>query len=114
MSLVSPDGVLAEGGPGTELHFETGLDGGATWIATLARGDGHPNTLDRSVLGHTFPVYVDVAGRRVARAADARWCLDFLDTLEEFVGEHRHFEPATRGAHLGDVVAVINDLRSAR
>jgi hypothetical protein len=64
------------------------------------------------VLAHTTPVYVDVEGRRVARAADARWCLEFLDTLEAFVGEHGHFEPATRQAHLADVVAVINDARS--
>jgi hypothetical protein len=112
LSLVGPDGVLAEGHPGSELYFETGLDAGATWIAAVARGAAHLNTLDRSVLAHTTPVYVDVAGKRVARAADARWCLEFLDTLEAFVGEHGHFDPATRHAHLGDVVAVVNEARS--
>lgn len=78
----------------------------------MARGTGHPNTLDRSVLAHTSPVYVDVAGQRVARAADAQWCLEFLDTLERFVGQHGHFEPATRTAHLGDLVAVLDRARS--
>ena len=37
-----------------------------------------------SAFAHTTAVYVDVAGRRVAREADARWCLDFLDTLQGF------------------------------
>ena len=88
------------------------MDGGPTWIAAVARGAGHPNTLDASVLAHTSPVYVDVAGERVGRAADAQWCLDFLDTLEAFVSEHGHFDPATRHEHLGDLVAVLDDARA--
>ena len=40
-------------------------------------------TLDASVLAHTSPVDIDVAGQRVARVADAHWCLEFLDTLEQ-------------------------------
>jgi hypothetical protein len=57
-------------------------------------------------------VYVDVAGQRVTRAADARWCLALLDGLERFVGEHGHFDPATRSAHLGDLVAVLDEARA--
>ena len=112
VSLVGPDGVIAEGDSASELTFETGLEGGPTWIAAIARGRPHANTLDQSVLAHTTPVYVDVAGKRVARAADARWCLDFLDTLEAFVSEHGHFDPATREPHLGDFVAVLDEARS--
>jgi hypothetical protein len=112
LSLVGPDGVIAEGDAASELRFGTGMDKGPTWIAAVARGRGHPNTLDRSVLAHTTPVYVDVAGRRVARAADAQWCLEFLDTLEAFVDEHGHFHPATRQAHFGDFAAVVDEARS--
>lgn len=112
LALVGPDGVVAEGDPSSELFFQTGLDRGPTWIAAVARGGTHPNTLDGSVLAHTTPVYVDVAGRRVARDADARWCLDFLDTLEVFVAEHGHFDPPTREAHFGDFAAVVDDARS--
>lgn len=111
LSLVGPDGLLAEGDP-AELRFETGLEGGPTWIAAVARGAGHPNTLEESVLAHTSPVYVDVSGRRVGRAADAQWCLEFLDKLEDLVREHGHFDPATRDEHLGDVVAVLDDARA--
>jgi hypothetical protein len=110
LTIVGPDGVMAEGDAASELRFRATVDG-ATWIAAAARGPGHPNTLDRSVLAHTSPVYVDVGGRRVARAADARWCLDLLDELERFVAEHGHFDAPTRGAHLGDLVAVIEQAR---
>jgi hypothetical protein len=64
------------------------------------------------VLAHTSPVYVDVAGRRVARKADAQWCLEFLDTLQQFAGEHGRFEPATRAARFGDLVAVLDKARA--
>ena len=111
LTLVGPDGVMAEGDATSELRFETTVEG-PTWIAAVARGASHPNTLDESVLAHTSPVYVDVAGRRVARAADARWCLEFLDTLERFVDEHGHFDPTTRDDHFGDLVAVLDQARS--
>jgi hypothetical protein len=111
LTLVGPDGVMAEGDAASELRFETTTEG-PSWIAAIARGVGHPNTLDESVLAHTSPVYVDVGGGRVARRADARWCLEFLDTLERFVDEHGHFDPATRENHFGDLVAVLEEARS--
>ena len=112
LTLVGPDGVMARGDAASELRLETTLEDGPTWIAAVACGAGHPSTLDSSVLAHTSPVYVDVGGRRVARRADARWCLAFLDTLERFAGEHGHFEPGTRVARLGDLVAVLDGARS--
>jgi hypothetical protein len=111
LTLVGPDGVMAEGDELGELRLETSVEG-PTWIAAVARGGRNPNTLDVSVLAHTSPVYVDVAGQRVARAADARWCLEFLDALEQFVREHGRFEAATRAAHLGDLVAVLDEARA--
>jgi hypothetical protein len=111
LTLAGPDGGMATGDPATGLAIETTVDG-PTWIAAVARGSGHPNTLDRAVLAHTSPVYVDVAGRPVARAADARWCLGLLDTLERFVAEHGNYDPATRTAHLREVVAVLDQARA--
>jgi hypothetical protein len=106
VTVVGPDGPLATG-PGT-VELETTVDS-ALWIAAVARGPGHPNTLDRAVLAHTSPVYVDVAGRRVARARDARWCLDLLDRLEGFAAEHGHFDAA---GQLRDLVAVLEEARA--
>jgi hypothetical protein len=111
LSLVGPDGVIAEGGESDGLRLELAVDG-PSWIAAIARGPGHPDTLDNAVLAHTSPVYVDVGGSRVARSADARWCLDFLDTLEEFVHEHGLFHPSTRTNHLRDHAAVLDRARS--
>lgn len=111
LTLVGPDGVIAEGAAEAELQHTATLDG-PTWVAAVTRGSGHPHTLDHSVLAHTSPVYVDIGGERVARAADAHWCLDFLDTLERFVAEHGHFEPATRPARFGDLVTVLDQARS--
>ena len=111
LALVGPDGTMAEGDATFELRFETTVEG-PTWIAAVARGTSHPNTLDESVLAHTSPVYIDVAGRRVARAADARWCLEFLDSLERLVDEHGHFDPTTRDDHFGELVAVLDQARS--
>jgi hypothetical protein len=111
LTLIGPDGVLAEGDAASELQFETTATDGPTWLAAIARGPGHPNTLDESVFAHTSPVYVDVDGRRVARSADARWCLEFLDTLEQFVAEHGQFAPATRAERFGDFVTVLDQAR---
>ena len=111
LTLVGPDGVLAEGDASTELRLQAAADVPA-WVAAVARGAGHPNTLDRAVLAHTSPVYVDVGGRRVARAADARWCLRLLEELERFVGKHGSFDQATRSAKLGDLVAVLEQARA--
>jgi hypothetical protein len=102
---------MAEGEDLDELRLETSVEGPSS-IAAVARGGRNPNTLDVSALAHTSPVYLDVAGQRVARVADARWCLDFLDALERLVREHGHFQPATRADHLGDLVAVLDQARA--
>jgi hypothetical protein len=111
LTLVGPDGVLASGDAAAELLVDTAVQA-PTWIAAVARGAGHPDTLDASVLAHTSPVYLDVAGERVARRADARWCLAFLDDLERFVAEHGRFEAATRPAQLRDFAAVLDQARA--
>jgi hypothetical protein len=111
LSLVGPDGTIAEGDAASELRIETQVDGPA-WISAVARGTGHPNTLDETVLAHTSPVYVEVGGWGVARKADARWCLEFLDTLEQFVARHGRFDPATRATRFGHVLTVLEEARS--
>ena len=58
---------------------------GGLWLAAAAYGDTDPHTVGAPVFAHTTPVYVD--GRRVGRAASARWCLRLLDGVEELAGE---------------------------
>jgi hypothetical protein len=106
LALVGPDGELAGGTGG--LAVEVTVDG-PLWIAAVARGEGDPRVLDHTSLAHTTPVYVDVAGRRVARARDARWCLDLLDRLEGFTAEHGRFAHAHQQR---DLVAVLDEARA--
>jgi TolB protein len=54
----------------------------SSWIALRVRGSAHrlaPN--DREVYAHTSPVYVTVAGRKVASHEDARFFIEQIDAL---------------------------------
>ena len=94
-TLVGPDGEIT----GDEVQVD-----GPTWIAAVARGPADERILDASVFAHTTAVYVDVDGRRVARARDARWCLEYLDRLEALAAEHGRFSHAGQRKDLVDVL----------
>jgi hypothetical protein len=111
LALVGPDGLIAERAGSSELRTALTVRE-PTWIAAIARGPANPATLDATVFAHTSPVYIDLASQRVARRADAQWCLDLLGTLERFVAEHGHFERATRESRFGDLVGVLGDARA--
>ena len=64
------------------------------------------------VFAHTSPVYVDVDGHRVARAASAPWCLRQLDVLQELAQEQGLFDPGERERQFGDLVAVLDQGRA--
>jgi hypothetical protein len=108
--LYGPDGELAatEGGL---LEHELTVDD-ALWLAAAAHGGSDPHTVGAPVFAHTTPVYVDVAGRRVGRAASARWCLRLLDGLQELAAEQGRFDPDDRARQLGDLVAVLDRART--
>jgi hypothetical protein len=82
--------------------------GGSTWLCAVARGPGHPSVLGPVVFAHTSPVWVEVDGRPVRRAASARWLLDWLDRFEALLAEHGRFADAAQRA---EVVAVIDRAR---
>jgi hypothetical protein len=111
LAIVGADGVHLERSGESEVRADLTLDG-PTWIAAIARGGEHPDTLDAGVYAHTSPVYVDVTGERVARRADATWCLALLDRLQAFAAEHGHFHPATRDERYADLVTVLDDARA--
>ena len=107
--LYGPDGVLASGTG--ELKHEVTADDGL-WLAAAAHGGSDPHTVGAPVFAHTTPVYVDVDGRRVARAASARWCLGLLDGLQELAAEQGRFDPEEQERQFGDLVAVLERARS--
>jgi hypothetical protein len=111
LELVGPDGVLAhaEAGGGTAPAIDTGVEvDGSIWLCAVARGPGHPSVLGPVVFAHTSPVWVEVAGRPVRRAASARWLLDWLDRFEALLGEHGRFADDGQRA---EVLAVIDRAR---
>lgn len=110
LTLVGPDGVIAETTDG-RLDVDVVADE-PLWLAAVVRGPGHPDVLDARAFAHTSPVHVEVHGRRVARRADAAWCLNLLDTFEAFVAEHGRFTPERRADRLGDHYHAIEQARA--
>jgi hypothetical protein len=103
LSILTADGVLAEGPPG-EITAEL-VVGAPTYVVALAEGGPHPRSLFTGVFAHTSPVYVDVRGRRAVRAEDLHWCLEWLDRLERLVRERARLDTKEQlGDHL-DLIA---------
>jgi hypothetical protein len=108
--LVTADGVIGSSEGGAELDIDLVVER-PTWVAAIVRGGRHDAVLDRAAFAHTSPVWIDVDGRRVARAEAAHWCLQLLDDVEQLVRAHGHFHDDTREEHLGDVVGVLDQAR---
>ncbi|MFG1614165.1 CehA/McbA family metallohydrolase [Nonomuraea wenchangensis] len=91
LEIRTADGVLAQGPPG-RLTASL-VVGEPTYVVAVATGGPHPRAFHPSgAYAHTSPVYLDVTGEHVAREADVRWCLAWLDRLTELLHEHGTFE----------------------
>ncbi|MFC4120151.1 CehA/McbA family metallohydrolase [Nonomuraea zeae] len=72
-----------------------------TYVVAEVVCDPHPRTMTGTGYALTSPVYVDVDGRQVARRADVRWCLEWLDLLETLIRQHgRLASPYQFGDHM--------------
>jgi hypothetical protein len=109
LSVVGPDGVVAETGKG-RLTCTVEVDG-PTWLAAVARGPGGRTTLDAAALAHSTPVYVDVDGARVTRRAAAEWCLTLIDGLQRLLTEHGRFAADNRDHHLAAFTDLLDQGR---
>ncbi|TYK42724.1 CehA/McbA family metallohydrolase [Actinomadura decatromicini] len=100
VELRTADGVLAAGPPG-EVGAELTVTG-PTYVVAVATGPPHERSMHHSgAFAHTSPVHLRVAGRRVAREADLRWCLDYLDRLGDLLRRAARLEtPEQLAAHL--------------
>jgi hypothetical protein len=79
------------------------------WLCAVARGPQHPSVLGPTVFAHTSPVYVEVEGQPVRRAASAVWLLDWLDRLEALVRTAGQFADDRQR---DEVIAVIERART--
>ncbi|MFB4293646.1 CehA/McbA family metallohydrolase [Nonomuraea sp. ATR24] len=100
LEIRTADGVLAQGPPGTLAATLVARE--PTYVVAVAHGGPHPRAQHRrGAYAHTSPVYLDVAGGHVARLADVRWCLAWLDRLAEVVREFGRFDTDEQyGDHL--------------
>ncbi|MFG1961327.1 CehA/McbA family metallohydrolase [Nonomuraea sp. NPDC049028] len=80
-----------------------------TYVIAEALCDPHPRTLNHTGYALTSPVYVDVDGRPVATPADVRWCLDWLDLLEDLIKQHARLADRDQ---LVDHLAVLRQARA--
>jgi hypothetical protein len=110
VEILGPDGVITSVRAVNEhAAVRSGLTvTGPLWIAARAVGVEHPSVQRGPAAAHTSPVYVDVAGRRVARPADARWCLDWLDRFDGFVRRYGRYQV---DSHRDDVLGTIERAR---
>ncbi|MER5319443.1 CehA/McbA family metallohydrolase [Streptosporangium roseum] len=106
LEIRTADGVLAEGPP-AELTCEL-VAGDPTYVVAVAVGGPHGRALTGGAYAHTSPVYLDVAGRHVAREQDVRWCLEWLDGMETLLRRQGTFETA---GQLGDHLELIERAR---
>ncbi|MGN9839094.1 CehA/McbA family metallohydrolase [Nonomuraea sp. H19] len=100
LEIHTAEGVLAQGPPGRLVAAMEVRE--PTYVVAVASGGPHPRSFHRrGAYAHTSPVYVDVAGGHVAREADVRWCLAWLDRLEMLLREFGTFESKEQlGDHL--------------
>jgi hypothetical protein len=106
LSVVGPEGVLATDA-GSDVEVEL-LVTKPAWVAAVATGPRHSDVLGPTVFAHTSPVYIDVEGHRVARPESARWCLDWLERVEQLAVQHGSFADESQ---LQDLVAVLERAR---
>jgi hypothetical protein len=108
LTIVGAAGVIAEstGDIDTTLVVEE-----PTWLAAIARGPGNAYVGDVPAIAHTSPINVDIAGKRVAQEADARWCLRILDELGVLIAEHGHFDPGRKQEVLSAFDELLDEAR---
>ncbi len=97
-------------GPGEALSVTVRLEASEpTYVLAEALCEPHPRT--QTAIGHalTSPVLVDVGGRRVARPQDVRWCLEWLDLLQDLIERHARLDSRDR---LADHLALLDQARA--
>jgi hypothetical protein len=65
--------------------------GRSSWVALRVRGPGHPLIFDGPAWAHTSPVYVTVAGQKIASREDADYFVGWIDRLLQVVAARNRF-----------------------
>jgi hypothetical protein len=65
--------------------------GRSSWVASRVRGAIHPLVFDGPAWAHTSPVYVSVAGQKIASRQDAEYFVDWIDQMLRVVAVRNRF-----------------------
>jgi hypothetical protein len=65
--------------------------GRSSWIALRVRGPESPFVFDGPVWAHTSPVYVRIAGQRIASRQDAEYFVDWIEQMLRVVDARNRF-----------------------
>jgi hypothetical protein len=65
--------------------------GRSSWIALRVRGPESPVVFDGPVWAHTSPVYVQIAGQRIASRQDAEYFVDWIEQMLRVVDARDRF-----------------------
>ncbi|MBW8485636.1 CehA/McbA family metallohydrolase [Actinomadura parmotrematis] len=108
LQIRTADGVVAETRSGEATAELTITD--PTYLVAVASGPPDAHSMHRTgAYAHTSPVYADVQGRHVAREQDVRWCLDYLDGLEDLIRRHARLDS---DAQLQDHLTLLAQARA--
>jgi hypothetical protein len=65
--------------------------GSSSWVACRVHGPEHPLVFDGPVWAHTSPVYVSVAGQKIASPQDAEYFMRWIDEMLRVVTARNRF-----------------------
>jgi hypothetical protein len=69
----------------------------SSWVALRVRGADHPSIFDGPAWAHTSPVFVQVAGQKIASREDAKYFVDWIEQLLKVVAaRNRYPSPESR------------------
>ena len=63
----------------------------SSWVALRVRGPDHPIVFDGPAWAHTSPVYVKVAGQKIASREDAEYFVDWIEQMLRVVAARNRF-----------------------
>ena len=69
----------------------------SSWIALRVRGADHPSVFDGPAWAHTSPVFVQVAGQKIASREEAKYFVDWIEQMLQVVAaRNRYASPENR------------------
>ena len=69
----------------------------SSWVALRVRGSDHPSIFDGPAWAHTSPVFVQIAGQKIASREDAKYFVDWIEQMLKVVAaRNRYASPDDR------------------